>query len=116
MVTMRFGHILRKREVAVTLTRENESLNNGRLQSSEPTTYNIDLVVLPLTAEDIEQYEGGTYSTQDKKIFAREDLDVIPQKGDIITHNNEDYEIRERTSWLDYADFETFVAKKVVVE
>jgi len=124
------SHIIRKRERQVELTKNpNEKLVNGRVQEGTPETYTISVAVFPMTSEMIQDYEGGNYTTQDKKVYVRENLeasdgtavqvennDVLTIDDDVLTTDDDDYEIRENTPWTDHSDFKTFVAKKKVVE
>lgn len=129
----KFAYVLRKREKEVTVKRNksNAQLVNGRLEESESdNNYITNLTVLPIRSKDIEEYEGGNYTKQDRKIYARENLeaehiidngdnqivDFSLKENDIIITNDGNYEIREKADWTDFADFETFIAKKVVVE
>lgn len=115
----RFGHVLIKYEKSYQVVRTpNEELVNGRVVENSPITENLDLVVLPLRPKQLQEYEGGTYTTQDKKVYQREGSIMPLKEHDVILDNKTDekYEIREKTPWLDFADFSTFVAKRVVVE
>lgn len=127
---LRFSHILRKYEKEVTLKKDTSSLSNGRLQQTN-NEYIVKLTLIPLTPDRINEYEGGNYTTQDKKGLTREGLigEKIVEGGDnveeevelknndiIVEDDGTKYEIREDTPWTDFADFTTFVAKKVVVE
>lgn len=116
---MSFGRVLRKYEREFEVTRNpDEDLVDGRVVEGTPTVETLKLIVFPLTPERLQDYEGGTYTTQDRKIYQREGSVMPLTDNDIIYDYRYDahYEIRERTPWLDFADFSTFIAKKVVVE
>lgn len=118
---MYFSHILRKYEKEVVIVKDNSQLVDGRLDETS-SEYNIKLTILPITPKQIQEYEGGNYTTEDKKIIAREDLEaddgtsIELEENDVIKYNDEEYEIREDTPWSDYADFNSYVGKKKVVE
>jgi hypothetical protein len=116
---LNFSHVLTKYEKGYEVTRTpDEQIINGRVVEGTPITETLKLIMFPLRPEQINDYEGGAYTTQDRKIYQREGSIMPLKEHDIIydSRNDKNYEVREKTSWLDFADFSTFVAKKVVVE
>jgi len=113
-----FSHIIRKYELELKVVRHPDSqLVDGRVQEGTPIEFYLDMIILPANAEEIEEEESGGYTTQWKSIIVRDGQDYSLEKNDIVFDTEgERYEIRERTSWKDYADFTSWLAKKVVVE
>jgi len=63
----------------------------------EPTKF--EGAVVPLSNEDLNYDEGGTYTTQDRKLYTYNDL----KKGQKIEHKELVYTIQEKK---DYSDFD----------
>jgi len=117
---MSFSRVLRKYERTYNVTRyPDKELVDGRVVENTPTENSVSLIVFPLRPEQLQAYEGGTYTTQDRKIYQREDTEDMKLDVDDVIYDDlydNHYEIREKAPWLDFADFSTFIAKKVVVE
>lgn len=116
---LNFSHVLVKYEKEYEVERTpDEQIVDGRVVEGSPRTETLSLILFPLRPEQIQDYEGGSYTAQDRKVYQREGSIMPLKEHDIITdiRNGEDYEVREKTSWLDFSDFSTFVAKKVVIE
>lgn len=114
-----FSHVLVKYEKEYEVTRTpDEEIVNGRVVEGTPVIENLSLILFPIRPEQIRDYEGGNYTTQDRKVYQREGSIMPLKENDIVKDSDtgERYEIREKTPWLDFSDFSTFVAKKVVVE
>lgn len=58
-----------------------------------------DAAVVPLSNDDLKYGEGGTYTTEDKKLYCYTELD----KGTKIKHKEKDYTVMESR---DYEDFD----------
>ena len=56
--------------------------------------------VVPLTNNDLQYDENGTYTTQDKKIYTYNDY----EKGQKIKHKNVFYTIQEKRDYIDFDD------------
>lgn len=67
--------------------------------------------VLPMTAYDLEYYEGGTYTTEDVKVIVPGHVD-LPLKTR-FEHNGATFEIREARDYSDVADLRRYVAKRL---
>lgn len=116
VVKIYFSHILRRYEKEYEIERDGGSLIDGRWVDDDSTFFT-DLTVMPYNPEEDVEYEGGSYERQWKKVFIRENNPNQIQKNDIIVVSEDDkYEIKERTSWLDFADFQSWIARKIVVE
>jgi len=116
---LNFSHVLVKYEKSYEITRTpGEEIVNGRVIEGTPTIETINVILFPIRAEQIQDYEGGVYTTQDRKIYQREGSILPLKEHDVIYDSKTDsnYEIREKTPWLDFADFSTFIAKKVVIK
>lgn len=55
--------------------------------------------IVPLTNEELQYDEGGTYSTEDRKLYCYTEL----EKGTKIKHKEKDYTVMESR---DYEDFD----------
>ena len=67
--------------------------------------------VLPMTAYDLQYYEGGTYTTEDVKV-------IVPGKVALplqtrFEHNGAIFEIREERDYDEVADLRRYVAKRL---
>lgn len=115
---LKFSHVLRKYEKTYTVKRQVEGeMVGGRYEEGTPITFDIKLIIFPIQPEQLQDYEGGTYTTQDRKVYARIDQDNQLKHNDVIlSSGNNGYEMRESTPWENFADFGTWLAKKVVVK
>lgn len=95
------------------ITHPDSELEGGRYDKGDPVEKTVQAVVQPLSREEIEEYEGGNYTTQDIKVFIRAGYEV--QENDVIKHGGSRYEVREVENWLHVSDFCKLVAKKEVV-
>ena len=59
----------------------------------------IEGAVVPLSNEDLQFDEGGTYNFEDRKLYCYEDID----KGEKIKHKEKIYTVMEKK---DYSDFD----------
>ncbi|MCF8020869.1 MAG: hypothetical protein K9L62_15935 [Vallitaleaceae bacterium] len=114
---MLFSGVIAKYEREYTIERQVDGqLVDGRWETGTPEQFLSRLILLPANSEEIEDYEGGGYTTQWKKILQRENVANQLKKNDIIIDSEgERYEVRDRTSWLGYSDFTSWLSKKVVV-
>lgn len=77
---------------------------------------------LPMTPKDLKFYEGGTYTTQDLKLFVVKDLmDIVGNyieiaEGEVITVGDINYEISSELDASELAGYRKFVAKKVIID
>jgi len=67
----------------------------------------MDGILLPLTENDLKYSEAGTYSTQDKKIYTLEPLEI----GQTINYKGVDYTIQSFKDYSDYADVYVYYAR-----
>jgi len=111
----------------IKVTREiGGQLDHGKYKEGTLETYTIsDCTALHLTPDDVEYYGGGSYSTQDIKIYAPEDLKAIRQsddvevsfklqQGDKVSFNNDEYEVDDDWDRTLHSDISIYVATKVV--
>lgn len=56
--------------------------------------------MVPLTNEDLNYDENGTYSVEDRKIYTYENI----EKGVVVQYNNIKYTVQEKK---DYSEFDT---------
>jgi len=55
--------------------------------------------VVPLSNEDLQFDEGGTYTTEDRKLYCYEEID----KGEKIKHKEKIYTVIEKKDYSDFA-------------
>ena len=67
--------------------------------------------ILPLSATDLQFYEGGTYSTEDVKVFVI-GVALLPI-GTRFERNGVTYEIREIQDYAEFADLRRYVGKRL---
>jgi len=67
--------------------------------------------VLPMTAYDLQYYEGGTYTTEDVKIIVSGRVALPLQTR--FQHNGATFEIREARDYDEVADLRRYVAKRL---
>ncbi|NMB25459.1 MAG: hypothetical protein GX986_08010 [Firmicutes bacterium] len=69
--------------------------------------------IFPLSAKELQFYEGGTYTTADVKVYISDD-EPIPI-GTAFTYRGYGYEIREQRDYIPHAGVCIHVAKKMQV-
>lgn len=67
--------------------------------------------VLPMTAYDLQYYEGGIYTTEDVKVIVEGRVKLPLQTR--FEHNGATFEIREERDYEDVADLRRYVAKRL---
>ena len=114
---LQFKNLIKKYSKEVTIIKQPEAqIVDGRVSEGASQEHQVELAIFPIRPEQIQEYEGGNYTTQDKKIYLPESSEIILEENDVIVDNNNRYEIREKTDWTDFSDFHTYVAVKKVVE
>jgi hypothetical protein len=75
--------------------------------------------LLPLSSEDLQFADSGTYTTADKKLFVLNDLKDINGNAlelkhkDIISDNVSEYELSQLTDAPEAVNYKKFICKKV---
>lgn len=64
-------------------------------------------VILPLSEDDLKYDIGGTYSTQDRKLYTLESL----KKGQKIQYKGVEYTVQTFKDYTDYTDVFIYVAR-----
>lgn len=54
--------------------------------------------VVPLSNDDLEYGEGGTYTAEDKKLYCYQEI----KKGAKVKHKNKDYTVMESRNYVDF--------------
>ena len=73
--------------------------NGGIWVDGAITEVEFEGAVVPLTGQDLQYEENGTYSSDDRKLYCYEEFNI----GQKIKHNNVNYTIQKIK---DYADFD----------
>ena len=73
--------------------------NGGVWVKGEPIIIGIEGAVVPLSNSDFNYDEGGTYSSEDRKIYTYTEIAL----GSKVTHKETEYTIQEGK---DYTDFD----------
>ncbi|MFP7414359.1 MULTISPECIES: hypothetical protein [Priestia] len=74
---------------------------------SVPTPENRFGVILPLSEDDLKYTIGGTYTTQDRKLYTLEPL----KKGQKIQYKGVEYTVQTFKDYTDYTDVFIYVAR-----
>lgn len=74
--------------------------NGGMWQEGNTNLVEKQGATVPLTNQDLQYDENGTYTTEDRKIYTYEDM----VKGDIIEYDDMRYTIQEKKDYSEYDD------------
>lgn len=88
--------------------------NRGRWVPAEPQQVQAVATILPMTAYDLQFYEGGTYTTEDVKVIV--DGSVRLPIGTRFQYGGATYEIREGRDYEEVAGLRRYVAKRLRAE
>jgi len=102
-------------------------IDKGFLIPVEPVDYETRLAILPMSAKELQKYEAGMYTSQDKTIYTHigltgkrlSDNEVTPitlREGDQIIENNKTFTLKSVKDYTDFSDFRKYVGKKEVVK
>lgn len=122
------SNIINKYAKPITYIDENDDTanydDNGRPVDNTDTEHTVDALVLPMTTKDLQLYESGKYSTDDKKIYFdypvynSEDtqIEIKPDNQVEVTNRFGDEVKYELQREKDYSDFGLlyFVGTKVI--
>ena len=114
MENFNMAEVIKMAETTVSITTTDEQLVDGRVQKNSETVNEVNAAILPMTREDVEEYEGGNYTTQDIKIYVRADEYNI-SNNDYVEYDNKKYQIKQTQNWEILSDFKFGIGKKVVV-
>lgn len=118
--------LIHKYRKPVDLTREKEgNFDRQKYVEGQEVNYEIKVAVFNMTPEEVNQYEGGKYTTQDVVIYAPEEVrakdkdtgdysDITLKEDDVITWEGNDYKIDSDDPNLAHSDFCRYIATKVV--
>jgi len=118
--------IIKKHEVTVTLTRASEgSIQDGEFVGGDKQNFELRLAIFPMTAKELEKYEGGKYSSQDIQIYQRRDIKATKlsdgskvvfniKEEDVISYQNNNYKVVQVTDRTINSNFYYAVATKKV--
>lgn len=76
-----------------------------------PQTVSATATILPMTAYDLQFYEGGTYTTEDVKVIVEGKVDL--PLGTLFTRGGATYELRELRNYDQVAGLRRYVAKRL---
>src|SRR5690606_30265561 len=80
----------------------------GRWVPAEPTEVQAVATILPMTAYDLQYYEGGTYTTEDVKVIVEGNVDL--PIGTRFQRDGATYELRELRNYDQVAGLRRYVA------
>jgi len=84
----------------------------GRWVPGEPPkTVRAVATILPMTAYDLQYYEGGTYTTEDVKVIVEGNVDL--PIGTRFQRGGATYELRELRNYDQVAGLRRYVAKRL---
>lgn len=119
---MKFQRLIEKYSSEYIVTHQSEGYMDGpNYVEGSNTQYQINAAIFPMTAEDVERYEGLGYTTQDIKIYIPAPIEALNlntdsyetielKEDDSIKYQNNDYildRINDRTT---HADFVKWIA------
>ncbi|TDX48277.1 hypothetical protein [Orenia marismortui] len=125
---MEFSDLIKENSVPIELIKESEGYQDGpRWVDGQTTHYLLEAAVFHLTTEDIKQYDGGSYTTKDIKLYIIEDFtavnketgqeeEVSIEKEEEIIFRGDHYSLEEFQDQTINSDFYEFVAKRVVID
>lgn len=74
--------------------------NGGVWVDGALTNISFQGAILPLSFEDMKFNTGGTYTTEDKKLYATIDL----KKGDKVVHNGIEYSVLQKKDYTQFGN------------
>lgn len=83
--------------------------NGGVWVPGAETSTSFTGVVLPLTNEDLQYYEAGTFTTEDRKIYTTTQLTI----GQKVQRNGLEYEVKEEKDYSPHIGGYIYFAKRV---
>ena len=125
---MEFSDLIKEHSSEVEIVKEQEGYKDGPnwIPGGE-VTYTAKIAVFYLSPQELKNYEGGNYTTQDIKLYVPEKLVATNQDTgqeeeievdfeDEVKFNEKIFEIKEHKNQTVHADFHEYIAKKVVVD
>lgn len=125
---MDFSNFIEGYITPVTLKRGGKKFVKGEyIDDGDFDRYKTSIAIIHLSLEELNQYDGGTYTSQDLKLFVPEnnkainiktekEVFLIPEEGDIIHFQDNDFKVQDPQNATHLSDFHKFLAKKVVVK
>lgn len=85
--------------------------NGGSWVEGKEENINVAGAVVPLSNSDLNYDEGGTYTSEDRKIYTYEVIEL----GEKVTHKEKEYTIREGKDYTDFDEgLNIYFMKRVV--
>jgi hypothetical protein len=92
-----------------------------------PIEFTGKAAVFPMTARELQKYEAGSYTAEDKTVFVPDPLKVkrqgqteeetlILKDGDQVVYKNLTYTLKSLSDFSDVSDFLKFAGKKEVIK
>jgi hypothetical protein len=120
--------LIAKYSKSVTVTKQAAGvLTNGIYTPGAITSYAVNMSIFPVSSKDLAKYEAGTYTTQDKKVYAPVPLigkridggtveEITLRSGDTFFDQGDTFEIKEMTDRSDVSNFIKYFAKKKTIK
>lgn len=106
-----FARLIKKYAVSCQLVSfEEGSWNAGKWQEGQCTTRDISGAKVPITEKRI-QNSGGSYNQGDCEFITTEAITI--NSNTYLVDNDKKYKLEDTTDYIDYADFNTYVARRV---
>ena len=106
-----FARLIKKYTVSCQLVDTTEgSWQAGVWVKGDTTTQDISGAIVPITEKRI-QNSGGSYKQGDCEFITTQP--VVIHSNTYLVHNGEKYKLEDSTDYSDYADFNTYVARRV---
>lgn len=105
MSSYNFKRLIKKySKFPVTIHRYTDGFFNqekgGVWEKGNETILTVEGAVVPLSAEEIDYDEGGTYTSEDKKVYTYQVL----QHGEKAVHKDVEYTVHQGKDYTDFDD------------
>lgn len=85
------------------------NMETGKYDPPTEETVDVEAIVVPLTEDDLQYDDGGTYTSQDKKVYYQGTLG----NGQAVVHKGDQYEIQAYKDYSHYTDFNVYIMRRV---
>ncbi|MDE3837933.1 hypothetical protein C0966_00730 [Bacillus methanolicus] len=108
MKTFEFAHLIEEFQVPFTYYEETEGhWEEIYYVKDDPTPVEMYGAILPLSEDDLQYAEAGTYSVKDRKIYTTQPLKL----NSTIEYKGDKYTIQSFKDYSDYADVYIYLAR-----
>ncbi|ABR46652.1 hypothetical protein Amet_4357 [Alkaliphilus metalliredigens QYMF] len=119
---MDFTRIIQRWEKQISVQQKTGQYIRGKWTEGISEVRHFRGTFLPMSDREIRYSEGGSYTTQDKKLYVKEKLkdmqgnELLLKKGDIIIDYDGEYEIDRELEAPEVVNYKKYMTKKKVVK